>query len=73
MYVHGVMGRQIDHSWWTHWAISRFSQCPTTGVIKAVVCVILSGMMHIKERVAVMAAAGFLSRYLIASLQYVAI
>ena len=27
----------------------RSSQWSTTGVIKAVVCVILSGMMHIKE------------------------
>ena len=27
---------------WTHWAISRCSQCSTTGVTKAVVCVILS-------------------------------
>ena len=25
-----------------HWAISRFSQCPTTSVTKAVVCVIMS-------------------------------
>ena len=30
-------------------AISHSSQYPTTGVTKAVVCVILSGMMHIKE------------------------
>ena len=36
-----VIGRRIDLSWWTHWAISRSSQCPTTGVTKAVVCVIL--------------------------------
>ena len=34
---------------WTHWAISRSSQCSTTGVTKAVVCVILYGMGHIKE------------------------
>ena len=27
---------------WNHWAISRSSQCSTTGVTKAVVCVILS-------------------------------
>ena len=27
---------------WTHWAISRSSQCSTTGVTKAVVCAILS-------------------------------
>ena len=39
---HGAMGRRIDPSWWTHWAISRSSQCPTTGVTKAVVCVISS-------------------------------
>ena len=34
---------------WTHSAISRSNQCSTTGVTKAVVCVILSGMVHIKE------------------------
>ena len=33
-----AMGRRIDPSWWAHWAISRSSQCPTTGVV----CVILS-------------------------------
>ena len=32
----------IDPSWWTHWAISCSSQCSTTVVTKAVVCVILS-------------------------------
>ena len=41
-FAHGVMGRRIDPSWLTNWAISRSSQCPTTGVTKAVVCVILS-------------------------------
>ena len=30
-------------------SISLSSQCSTTGGKKAVVCVILSGMMHIKE------------------------
>ena len=39
--AHGAMGRRIDPSWWTDWAISRSSQCSTTGVTKAVVCVIL--------------------------------
>ena len=48
-FTHDAMGRRIDPSWWTYWAISRSSQCSTTGVTKAVVCVILSGMMHIKE------------------------
>ena len=28
--------------WWTHWPISRSSQCSMTGVTKAVVCAILS-------------------------------
>ena len=37
-FAHGAMGRRIDPSWWTHWAITRFSQCPMTGVV----CVILS-------------------------------
>ena len=41
-YAHGAMGRLVDPSWWTHWAISRSSQCPTTGVTKDVICVILS-------------------------------
>ena len=46
----GAMGRRIDPSWLSHWAISRSSQCSTTGVTKAVVCVILSvGMVRIKE------------------------
>ena len=41
-FTHGAMGRLIDPSWWTNWAISRSSQCTTTGVTKAVVCIILS-------------------------------
>ena len=44
-FVHGAMGRHINPSWWTHWAISCFSECFTTGVTKVMVC----GMMHIKE------------------------
>ena len=40
-FAHGAMGRRIDPSWWTHWAICRSSQCSTTGVTKAVVCFIL--------------------------------
>ena len=41
-FAHGAMGHQIDPSWWTHLAISRSSQCSTTGVTKAEVCDILS-------------------------------
>ena len=41
-FAHGAMCHRIDPSRWTHWAISRSSQCSTTGVTKAVVCVILS-------------------------------
>ena len=41
-FTHGAMGHRIDPSWWTHRAISRSSHCSTTGVTKAVVCVILS-------------------------------
>ena len=41
-FAHGMMGRRIDPSWWTHWAISGSSQCSTTGITKAVVCVMLS-------------------------------
>ena len=36
-FAHCAMGRRIDPSWRTHWAISRSIQCPTTGVTKAVV------------------------------------
>ena len=41
-FTHGAMGRRIDPSWWPHCAISRSNQCSTTGLTKAVVCVILS-------------------------------
>ena len=27
-FAHGAMGRRIDPSWWTYWAISRSRQCP---------------------------------------------
>ena len=42
--AHGAMGRRIDPSWGgpIELSISRSSQCSTTGVTKAVVCVILS-------------------------------
>ena len=33
----------------TNCLVSRSSQCSMTGVTKAVVCAILSGMVHIKE------------------------
>ena len=42
VFVTLAMGRRIDPSWWTHWAISRSSQCSTTGVTNVVVSVILS-------------------------------
>ena len=38
---HGAMGRWIELSSWTHWAISCSNQCSITGVSKAMVCVIL--------------------------------
>ena len=41
-FAHGAMDHRIDPSWWTHWAISHSSQCPTTGVTMAVICIILS-------------------------------
>ena len=34
-FAHGVLGRGIDPSWWTHRAVSHSSQCSTTGVTKA--------------------------------------
>ena len=52
--------------------MSRSSQCSTTGVTKAVVCAIQSGIVHIKRKIHdanqkvahEVALAGFLSRYL---------
>ena len=42
-FAHGAMGRRIDPSWGgPTGAISRSTQCSTTGVTKAVVCIILS-------------------------------
>ena len=41
-FAHGAMGRPIDPSWSTHYAISRCNQCSATGVTKAMVCVIMS-------------------------------
>ena len=41
-FAHGAMGHRIDPSWSGPTAISCSSQCSTTGVIKAVVCPILS-------------------------------
>ena len=69
--------------WWVvgsiiHWAIFHSSQCSMTSVTKAVVCAILSvGWCTQKnpycwsERVAHVAAAGFISCYLNGSLPYV--
>ena len=44
-FAHGAMGSRIYPSWWTHWAISRSSQCSMTGGMCYPVC----GMVHIKE------------------------
>ena len=38
----GVLGRQIDSSWWNILAISHFQPCSTTGATKVMVCFILS-------------------------------
>ena len=41
-FARDAMGRRIDPSWWTHWAISHSSQCTMTDVTKPMVCIILS-------------------------------
>ena len=46
-FTHGAMGCRIDHSWWTHWAISHSSQCSMTGVTKVMVCVTLSEVLSL--------------------------
>ena len=70
-FAHGVMGRRIDPSWGG--PIELFlvpaSQCSTTGVTKAVICVMLT-VVH-TDIVAHVAAAGFPSRYLNGPLPYV--
>ena len=50
-FAHGAMGRRIYPSRWSYRAISHSSQCSTTGVTKAVVCVFfyVCGIMDIKE------------------------
>ena len=45
-FVHGKMGRRIDPSWWTHWAISRSHDWCNKG---RGMCYPVCGMMHIKE------------------------
>ena len=50
VFAHGVMDRRIDPSWWTHWAISRSSQCCTTGATKGCgMCYPVCEIVHIKE------------------------
>ena len=46
------MGRRVDPSWWTHWAIFRSSQYSTTGITKAVACAILSVEWCIRKSIA---------------------
>ena len=49
--VHWAMGRRIYPSWWTHSAISRFSQIHRSCITKAVICAILfvGWMVYKKE------------------------
>ena len=44
-----MMGHQIDPPWWNHCTMFCFSQCSTAGVTKAMVCTVLSGMVHMKD------------------------
>ena len=43
------MGHQIDPPWWTHWDFSLSSQYSMTKLTKAMVCTILTGMVHIND------------------------
>ena len=74
-FTHGAIGRRIDPLWWTHWAISRSSQCSTTGVTKTGMCNPGCGIMHIEEPLLLIEKSnqfsGFLSSYLNGSLPYV--
>ena len=80
-YLHGKSvrswcDRQIDPSWWTHWAMDRSNHCSMTGFNKSHgMCYPVCGMMQepllLIGRVAHVAAAGFLTCYLSGSLPYV--
>ena len=49
-FVHGAMGRRIDPSWWTHWAISRFQPVLHDWCNKGCgMCYPVCVMVHIKE------------------------
>ena len=62
MFAHGAMGSRIDPLWRTNSDTSRFNQCSTSGVTKAVICAILSlGMVHIKG--ALLPCSGGSSRF----------
>ena len=72
---HGAMGHRIDPSWWTHSSISHSSQCSTPGM-----WYLVCGMVHINNPLLLtgsssklVAAAGFLTRYLSGPLPYVRI
>ena len=50
MFSHGAMGCRIDPSWGGYFELFLVrASAPRLVSTKAVVCVILSGMMHIKE------------------------
>ena len=68
-FAHVAMGLRIDPSWWTHGAIFRFCQCSTTGVTKTVVW----SVGWYSEKVAHVAAAGFLSCYLNGVLRHITV
>ena len=49
-FAHGTMGRQIDPSWWTHWAYFSFQPVLHDWCNKGCgMCYPVCGMMHIKE------------------------
>ena len=64
--VGSEMGRRIDPSWWTHWAISPWYllSCLWDVAYKRTLVAKLEKIAHV-------AAAGFLSRYLSGPLPYV--
>ena len=49
-FAHGAMGRRIDPSWWTNWAISDFQPVLHDWCNKGRgMCCSVCGMVHIKE------------------------
>ena len=67
-FAHDAMGRRIDPSWWTHWAISHDWCNKGRGMLSCLWDDAYKRTLAANRRVVHVAAAGFLSPYLSGSL-----